>query len=471
MIRIKNNATPRLPSEYQEVEYIQGTGTQYIDTQYKMTATTSVQLKVTITNPITSSLAIGCWDTNLNGFLFGIDADGQFRFAYANGGWNGESVTYDLNPHIIYVDGANAKLDGVVKATAGNKTIATTSNIYLLWVGSYQKLNKANARIYYCKIYNNDILIRDFVPCYRKVDNVVGLYDLVNDVFYINTGTGTFLMGVEVNKPYINLRPMVGSKKLTKRYVGENLIYGEVEPSYEQKVNYTILYDNGDECTALTGGLKVSSRYNNAIATKYTDHIYLHTSTASAVTNNLIDLTQYVKFGGVLKNIVSTTGQARFAIGKSNSATDGTSLGWDGIAGNKVYNLTKSYSHFVGFYDFSKDESYYPTIVISDRSNNAYCSVYNMFLLKQDDWQTLCTKAGFNSSDYTDEATLCADSTAIAKILSSKSALQYMIYNCTGSFMGEFIANDECLTALNNSAYKTVIQANWHWNKFLNMVA
>ena len=32
MIRIKNNLTPRLPNEYQEVEYIQSTGTQCIDT-------------------------------------------------------------------------------------------------------------------------------------------------------------------------------------------------------------------------------------------------------------------------------------------------------------------------------------------------------------------------------------------------------------------------------------------------------
>lgn len=228
MIRIKNNLTPRLPNEYQEVEYIESTGSQYIDTQYQMTSATKVELKVTITNPIASSLAIGCWDTNLNGFLFGIDADGQFRFAYANGGWNGESVTYDSNQHIIYVDGTNAKLDGVVKATAGNKAITTTSNIYLLWIGSYQKLNKAAARIYYCKIYNNDILIREFIPCYRKLDNTAGLYDLANGVFYANQGTGVFLMGEAVGKADVNLMPMIGNKKVLKRYIGENLVYLKV---------------------------------------------------------------------------------------------------------------------------------------------------------------------------------------------------------------------------------------------------
>lgn len=471
MIIMKNNVTPRLPSEYQEVEYIESTGSQYIDTNVLSNIIGRFYLNAQFTeisDEINGSISSGV------ALDIGIISN---KFFLRNGAPNDVTASADINRHEFEVDTINFKCyidETVVSTASGSKP---NFNLYLFArnnesLGVVTTAYFCKQKLYSCKIYNlNNTLIRDFVPCYRKVDNVVGLYDLVNDVFYINTGTGTFLMGVEVNKPYINLRPMVGSKKLTKRYVGENLIYGEVEPSYEQKVNYTMLYDNGDECTALTGGLKVSSRYNNAIATKYTDHIYLHTSTASAVTNNFIDLTQYVKFGGVLKNIVSTTGQARFAIGKSNTATDGTSLGWNGIAGNKVYNLTKSYSHFVGLYNLSKSESYYLATMVSDAKNNAYGSIYNMFLLKQDDWQTLCAKAGLNSSNYTDETTLCADSTAITTILSNETAVQYMIYNCTGSFMGELIANDACLTALSSSPYKTTIQANEHWNRFLNMVA
>ena len=37
------------------------------------------------------------------------------------------------------------------------------------------------------KIYDNDVLVRDFVPC-KNVSNVVGLYDRVNGAFYTDTG-------------------------------------------------------------------------------------------------------------------------------------------------------------------------------------------------------------------------------------------------------------------------------------------
>ena len=49
-------------------------------------------------------------------------------------------------------------------------------------------------RIYSCKIYDNDNLIRDFVPC-KTLTGTVGLYDIVNQAFYTNVGTGSFIAG------------------------------------------------------------------------------------------------------------------------------------------------------------------------------------------------------------------------------------------------------------------------------------
>lgn len=40
--------------------------------------------------------------------------------------------------------------------------------------------------------------IRNFVPCYRKSDNAIGLYDTVEGKFYTNTGTGSFTKGADV---------------------------------------------------------------------------------------------------------------------------------------------------------------------------------------------------------------------------------------------------------------------------------
>ena len=40
--------------------------------------------------------------------------------------------------------------------------------------------------------------IRSFVPCYRKSDNAIGLYDTVEGAFYTNAGTGAFTKGADV---------------------------------------------------------------------------------------------------------------------------------------------------------------------------------------------------------------------------------------------------------------------------------
>ena len=48
-------------------------------------------------------------------------------------------------------------------------------------------------KIYEFKLYDNDILVRNFIPCYRKIDNVPGMYDVVNGVFYTNAGTDEFI--------------------------------------------------------------------------------------------------------------------------------------------------------------------------------------------------------------------------------------------------------------------------------------
>lgn len=54
------------------------------------------------------------------------------------------------------------------------------------------------SRIYYVKIWDDTTLIRNYIPCYRKLDNVIGMYDIVNNVFYTNQGTGEFIAGGDV---------------------------------------------------------------------------------------------------------------------------------------------------------------------------------------------------------------------------------------------------------------------------------
>ena len=74
-----------------------------------------------------------------------------------------------------------------------------------------------SAKLYEFKIYSEDVLVRNFVPCIRKSDEEIGLYDLVTNKFFENKGTVAFTAGPEnIEKRSLNF---------TYNYVG----YEELE--------------------------------------------------------------------------------------------------------------------------------------------------------------------------------------------------------------------------------------------------
>ena len=206
----RNKGTTLLPSEYQQVEYIEFSGTQYIDTGFKANTTTTraeTELQVTGTsrtcgvfgsrNSSTSTNTDSC-----NVFL--LDTN-KFRLDWINGS---TSVLFtDVVITEKYVISITRGTTTINNATFTSTNTDSINQDYNFYIGSYNRpggapSNRFTGRFYWFKIYSNNQLVRDFIPCYRISDNVIGMYDVVNDVFYTNQGTGTFLKGANVNKKY-----------------------------------------------------------------------------------------------------------------------------------------------------------------------------------------------------------------------------------------------------------------------------
>jgi hypothetical protein len=49
--------------------------------------------------------------------------------------------------------------------------------------------------MYSRKIYNNGVLIRDYIPVQMKETGEIGLWDKSEKKFYGNAGSGTFIAG------------------------------------------------------------------------------------------------------------------------------------------------------------------------------------------------------------------------------------------------------------------------------------
>ena len=189
-----------IPDEYQEVEYIQSSGNghntgQHIDTGYFPTDGDVFRVNMTVmplsvpntereylakygnggTNIQIGHLSSGSWNMG--------NTDTQFRYT--------QSSPSNAVNNKTYID--------------GEITISGTSSISLYLFAQNESPGNTNSvwdssiRLYACTIAVNGEVIRNYVPCYRKSDGVIGLYDTINKQFKINEGTGSFTKGSDVN--------------------------------------------------------------------------------------------------------------------------------------------------------------------------------------------------------------------------------------------------------------------------------
>ena len=189
-----------LPAQYQQVEYIQSSGTQWIDTGFTPNQDTRVICDFQLTS-ITSSFILGARTSSTsNSYTFNMDSTG-FVSAYRNSG-NLPVAQSDTERHVVEKNRGVTYFDGETKLMVskdGNNFAADGPlNLFACNNGGAKGYLPSCSRIYSCIIYDNGKLVREYIPCYRKSDDVVGLYDVLNDKFYTNQGTGKFTAGAPV---------------------------------------------------------------------------------------------------------------------------------------------------------------------------------------------------------------------------------------------------------------------------------
>jgi len=183
-----------LPSGYTQVDYIESSGTQYIDTEYIANTSTEVHTKFLLNNKNNFGLyggQITGKDTNLRFFA----DSGSLYIAH---GGNRRQQVNNLEINIEYElqhKKSECVINGVQYISSGSNDFQRTTLAICKCNGFDINGYFLNGRIYYFKIYDSGTLVRNFIPCFRNSDNKVGLYDLVNNVFYGNRGTGEFKHG------------------------------------------------------------------------------------------------------------------------------------------------------------------------------------------------------------------------------------------------------------------------------------
>lgn len=189
-------AGPILPSGYTQLEYIQSSGSQYINTGFKPNQDTKISITVDFPLSGTTWLYGGRTSAGSNSLGFLSEGGSNYRFDYASS--INKLTVKPTGKFTIDSDKNKCYINGELAVTADYTTFTSPVNMYIFNNNNNGSLSSgSSAKLYSCSIYDNGVLIRNFIPC-KNASGVIGLYDNVGGKFYANAGTGTFTVGPEV---------------------------------------------------------------------------------------------------------------------------------------------------------------------------------------------------------------------------------------------------------------------------------
>ena len=235
-----------LPRGYTQLEYIESSGTQYINTGFNPNQNTRLVMDIQGISPGTYSYFGSRNATGTGAFILWMMTETSLRSDYGSA-----SVTQNVTSSIqrVVID-KNKNVTTYGTYTITNQASAFTCNFPILILsqntGGEVDSRKLSARLYSCQIYDNGNLVRNFVPVTNN-DNVVGLYDLVNGQFYGNSGTGTFVAGPVVETLEINAPTDLGSISGTYTFN-----YAVTSSNESQEITVTEYIDNSVHRTYTT---------------------------------------------------------------------------------------------------------------------------------------------------------------------------------------------------------------------------
>ena len=194
-----------LPFEYQRVEYLESTGTQYINTGIVASNDTGISINYRYTQsgnaPICGVLQrVGERTDSFLVTSYNGQTSSTLLMAHSGALFSGDNITLNVDYHckINYLNDGSFYLDGKRVGEVGQNGLINAPILIFARLNSQDNTKAVSkSRIYYVEFTEGDAVSHKFIPCRRKSDGKLGMYDSVSGAFFTNAGKGEFLTGGE----------------------------------------------------------------------------------------------------------------------------------------------------------------------------------------------------------------------------------------------------------------------------------
>lgn len=182
-----------------EIEYLESSGIQWIDTGVEGGNASSVEIKISSQ----ASSTVACFGSRVlsgssisRAFCMYLLDNGRAYFGYGTetyttGGFR--TGVMKLNKNVAMFNGNTVKTFSVSSFNS-----PSTFLIFASYTNNGTSIDNRmfDGKVYYCKIFNNDILVRDYIPV--RIGQVGYMYDKVSKQLFGNQGTGNFILGPDI---------------------------------------------------------------------------------------------------------------------------------------------------------------------------------------------------------------------------------------------------------------------------------
>lgn len=195
---------------YTELVYIQSTGSQYIDTGIKVKSTLNIKTEFEVTDNGSAFQSVfggdGGSSRNYRGLAFDINSEGRFNYNfYGNTLVSVPSYLQRYDNMLIFESYYNSAMiishnDKKSQAITSTETTSFAYDDVYMYIFARCRDNtpicSTNLKLYYFKIWDNETLLRDFIPV-EDENGQVCMYDKVSKTYFYNVDTsqGNFIAG------------------------------------------------------------------------------------------------------------------------------------------------------------------------------------------------------------------------------------------------------------------------------------